>query len=72
MTHGAIEKCNRGVYCEGGKMLANFKIEQRLLEKFGEKARRHGGNRSKILRTMIRYFVGEKEGCEWLFVDKNE
>ncbi len=53
------------------EMLANFRIERRLWKKFGEKARKHGSNRSRILRTMIRYFVEERESSEWLFVDEN-
>ena len=52
--------------------MVSMRIERELWEKFGQKVKRCGSNRSKILRTMIRYFVGEKEGCEWLFVDENE
>lgn len=53
------------------EMLANFRIERKLWERFGEKAKKHSTNRSKILRTMIRYFVGERGDSEWLFVDEN-
>ena len=54
-----------------GKIMVSMRIERELWEKFGQKVKRYGSNRSKMLRTMIRYFVGERENSEWLFVDEN-
>jgi len=55
------------------KMLANFRIERKIMGKIWKKARKQGSNRSKIMRTMIRYFVGERENsecCLWMRMDE--
>jgi len=54
----------------GKKIVVSFRVEKDLWEKFGEKVRKHGSNRSRIIRTMIRELVGEKVDSEWLFVSE--
>lgn len=53
------------------RKLVTFRIEPMLWEKFGRKARKYGTNRSKILRIMIRNFIGEKVDKETIFVNEN-